>query len=126
MDSFCTQRTVDGIGSFYSNSFRTNHRRHSCGSGSAFVWLKVPGAASYEIQIASDSLFSTVIVDSAKIADTTLALQEIMDSKLTGKTKYFWHVKAVSDTATSSFSIAWSFITPTLTSMKSDRGLIPK
>jgi photosystem II stability/assembly factor-like uncharacterized protein len=92
----------------------------------ALVWYSAAGAASYEVQIASDSAFSSIVVDSAKITDTSLALQEIIGTKLTGKTKYFWHLKAVSDTATSSFSITWSFITPTLSLMKDDKDGIPK
>jgi len=92
----------------------------------AFVWYSVKGAASYELRIAMDTAFSSVVLDSFGVKDTTLALKGIVGTRFTGKTKYYWHVKALSDTAVSQFSITWRFITPTLSLIKSNKDEIPK
>jgi hypothetical protein len=64
------------------------------------------------VEIASDSAFASIVVDSTVSADTTLIVQTMIDSKLSLKTKYFWRVKAMNSASVSPFSGIWSFITP--------------
>jgi len=90
----------------------------------ALVWHAAQGATLYEVQIGPDSLFSSIVVDSTVIGDTTIGMQGAVNSKLSSNTKYFWRVKALSSGAMSSFSAVWSFITSTITSIN-DRE-IPK
>lgn len=78
----------------------------------ALVWSAVPTATSYQVEIASDSAFASIVVDSTVSADTTLIVQTMIDSKLSLKTKYFWRVKAMNSASVSPFSGIWSFITP--------------
>lgn len=84
----------------------------------ALAWYAVPKATSYQVQIASDSSFSNIVVDSAGITDTTLAMQGIVGSKLSPDTKYFWHVRAAGAASESPFSEIWSFISSTLSVIK--------
>lgn len=92
----------------------------------ALVWLPVPQATGYELQISSDSSFSNVVVDSTGITDTTLALAPIVNTKLTFATKYFWRVEGTSATAPGTFSETWSFITPEFTSVQTSQAGTPR
>lgn len=78
-----------------------------------FVWSSVTGAASYELQIATDSAsFSSLAVDSTGIKDTLLVNSNVIKSKLVPGTKYFWHVNAKNSLLTSPYSAVWSFFNP--------------
>jgi photosystem II stability/assembly factor-like uncharacterized protein len=83
----------------------------------ALVWNAVPTATSYEVQIALDSSFSNLVVDSKSIKDTTLTLKGLYNTVLNADTKYFWHVKAMNSGGVSIFSNIWSFIVGTITSI---------
>jgi endo-1,4-beta-xylanase len=69
------------------------------------IWHPSPSATSYRVQLATDSLFSSLVADST-LADTLLQL-----NSLAYKTKYFWHVRAIGAGDTTSFSVAASFTT---------------
>ncbi len=95
-------------------------------SDSALVWYGVSIATSYRVQIASDSSFGKIVVDSSGISDTTMVIQQLIDTRLSPETKYFWRVQAIDDTLSGSFSQIWSFITPTLTAVNTKQMGTPR
>lgn len=86
-------------------------------SDTLLSWNGVPTATHYEVQIALDSAFSSIVVDSKSVKDTSLALSGLFNTILNPDTKYFWRVKALSGNGFSQFSEIWSFIVGTLTSV---------
>ena len=84
-------------------------------SDTALVWKSVPSASSYEVQIALDSSFSNIVLDSKSITDTSLGVKAFLNTVLNMDTKYFWRVKASSSNGISTFSNIWSFIVGTIT-----------
>jgi hypothetical protein len=65
------------------------------------------GAASYRLQVATDSTFATgIAVDDSTITDTTKAV-----TGLAGLTKFFWRVNAKNAGGTSAYSAVRSFTT---------------
>jgi hypothetical protein len=69
-------------------------------------WTKATGAASYHLQMATDSGFVALgVVDSA-LADTLKSV-----GGLANNTKYFWRVRAKNPVGVSSWSTTRSFIT---------------
>lgn len=75
------------------------------------VWNSVPGAVSYNLQIAADSLkFIIVQVQVSGIKDTTFSLEQYLGSKFSAVTKYFWRVNASDGANTSPYSEIRSFI----------------
>ena len=69
------------------------------------VWRPSTPATSYRLQIAADSAFSSIAVDSA-ITDTSLHV-----NPLAANTKYYWHVSAVNSNGASAYSAIASFTT---------------
>ena len=72
----------------------------------AFGWNPSNGAASYHFQLATDSLFSSVIVDSASLTHAVDTVQSLVAG-----TRYFWRITAAGDGGTSSSSEIRSFTT---------------
>ncbi len=70
------------------------------------TWNASTGAASYRVQLATDSLFTALIVDDSTVATTTRAV-----GPLTSSTVYYWRVNAKGGTGTSAFSAFRSFTT---------------
>ncbi|NLD92866.1 MAG: hypothetical protein GX639_09385 [Fibrobacter sp.] len=56
------------------------------------IWKTVSGAASYRVQLSSDSTFTTTILDSTGLIDTSITI-----SQLSMDTRYFWRVNASND-----------------------------
>lgn len=56
-----------------------------------FLWSSVSNSDGYRFQISEDSSFSSVVVDSSSIADTTLKLN---DKLLDFGTEYWWRVRS--------------------------------
>ncbi len=71
-------------------------------------WSPYPGATSYIVQVAGDSIFSLpqTIVDSSNIMDTTILLPMLRNVD-----QYFWRVKARVGLNISSFSETRDFVT---------------
>jgi hypothetical protein len=69
-------------------------------------WLSSPSAASYRVQVSTDSTFSTVFKDSSGIIDTSVSL-----SGLSNATKYFWRVNSTNVNGTSLWPTANKFVT---------------
>lgn len=71
-----------------------------------FSWNSVSGALTYHIQIASDSLFSSIVVN-----DSTLAVTNKNVTGLTPLTRYWWRVRGKSAGGNGEFSSVYDFKT---------------
>ncbi|MBM4176054.1 MAG: T9SS type A sorting domain-containing protein [Ignavibacteria bacterium] len=69
-------------------------------------WDASSGATSYRLQVATDSLFSSIIFNDSTIATTSKQLPT-----LNANTKYFWRVNAKNSAGTSAYSTIWNFTT---------------
>ncbi|HEX9006551.1 MAG TPA: T9SS type A sorting domain-containing protein, partial [Bacteroidota bacterium] len=69
------------------------------------VWNTSSGASLYELQVALDAGFTTMVLDS------TLSATSATAGPLNRKTLYYWRVRAKSSLLTSAFSAAWTFRT---------------
>ena len=71
-------------------------------------WNPVPNAVTYHVQVAVDSLFSSIVVNDSSLSSASRQLTSLL-----GSTIYYWHVKAKNGTGTSSFSVVLRFATQT-------------
>ncbi len=69
-------------------------------------WNASSGATSYRLQVATDSLFTSVVFNDSTITTTSKQLYP-----LNANTKYFWRVNAKNSAGTSSYSTIWNFTT---------------
>ncbi len=69
-------------------------------------WNPSAGATSYHCQLATDSLFTSLVVD-----DPTLITTSRQVGPLTANTKYYWRVNASNGGGTSAYSSVWNFTT---------------
>lgn len=72
----------------------------------ALHWNKADSASFYRLQVASDTLFASLVVDADSIFSTS---KEI--TGLTHATTYWWRVQAKTHGGTSAFSPRWGFTT---------------
>jgi len=72
-------------------------------------WNASSGATSYQLQVSSNSNFSTTVVNQTGITGTSYAV-----SGLTNNTVYYWRVNATNASGTSGYSSIWSFTTTIL------------
>ena len=70
------------------------------------VWNVSDLAESYKLEVSTDENFTTMIVDTAGLTDTTFTL-----SSLSNLTRYYWRVKGVNIGGESNWSEAWNFKT---------------
>jgi len=70
-------------------------------------WNAATGASSYDVQVATDPAFSTVVSNGTGITATSTPVSPA----LSNSTIYYWHVRAVNAGGPSSWSGAWSFTT---------------
>jgi len=76
----------------------------------ALVWQSVPGASSYRVLVAIDSIYFTIIfVDTTVVGDTSLSLRNLIGTKIRIGWKYFWKVSALDSSGKSPYSSVWSF-----------------
>jgi hypothetical protein len=85
----------------------------------SMLWNAVTYAASYRLQISTDSLFATFQFDTAGFTATTIT---VPSGKLSNNIKYYWRVNASNTSGTGPWSVVWNFTTlpplpgtPTLT-----------
>ncbi len=70
-------------------------------------WKRLPVTASYNLQVSTDSTFSSnLLVNQTGVADT-----DFVTTGMSGQQKYFWKVSASNAGGTSTFSDGWSFTT---------------
>ena len=70
-------------------------------------WKRSPVTASYNLQVSTDSTFSSnLLVNQTGVADT-----DFVTTGMSGQQKYFWKVSASNAGGTSTFSDEWSFTT---------------
>jgi len=70
------------------------------------VWSTAVFALTYRLQLSTDSMFVTTLLDSSGIVDTSTTI-----TNLGSYTKYFWRVDASNTLGTSAFSSVYSFTT---------------
>jgi uncharacterized lipoprotein YddW (UPF0748 family) len=69
-------------------------------------WNHAEGHLFYNIQVATDSDFSTIIIDQSAIEDSFLVITDLL-----GQQDYFWHVSTSNGGGTGDYSSAYSFRT---------------
>jgi len=73
------------------------------------VWAKSPLATNYRVQVATDSLFNTIIVNDSTLTDSTKAI-----SGLAVNTRYWWRVNGKFGTTIGGWSQVFYFNTLTV------------
>jgi hypothetical protein len=79
----------------------------------ALSWIPVCTADSFRVQIATDSLFSNLLLNQGSITATSLA---IAPGILTGANKFYWRVSAINKAGTGSWSAVNNFTTGSVVS----------
>ncbi|MGA2506820.1 MAG: fibronectin type III domain-containing protein [Chitinispirillaceae bacterium] len=69
-------------------------------------WIAAAGAASYTVQVSTDSNFSSQAVNDSNITSTSHTI-----SSLSAYTFYYWRVKAVNAVGPGAWSLVWNFMT---------------
>ncbi|HTR81112.1 MAG TPA: FlgD immunoglobulin-like domain containing protein [Bacteroidota bacterium] len=69
-------------------------------------WQSASGASSYELQVSTSSSFSTTVFDQSNISGTSQTVGSLVNG-----TSYYWRVRGLFLTFTSSWSDVWSFTT---------------
>ena len=69
-------------------------------------WNGTQGATGYEVQLATDSSFATLVYSNASVTGTTNQV-----SGLTNGLRYYWRVRGKNASGNGSFSLAWHFST---------------
>lgn len=72
-----------------------------------FTWAAVIGAASYDLQVATDVAFNNIVLTETGLTNTS----HTPGTNLENETTYYWRVKANGDCGDSSFSAPFSFTT---------------
>lgn len=83
-------------------------------------WNVSPNATSYRVQLANDSLFTSIVVD-----DSTVTATSRIVTGLSGIHTYYWHVRAKNVSGISSYSTIWHF-TVGLVGISQNSNEIPK
>ncbi|MFA5012005.1 MAG: T9SS type A sorting domain-containing protein [Ignavibacteria bacterium] len=86
-----------------------------------FDWDSITSAMTYNIQISTNSGFSTFIIDTVGILNTSLQIQQGI---LQNGIQYFWRVRSCNEGGYSNWSSVWNFST-TLTGLNPIKGKIP-
>ncbi len=72
-----------------------------------FYWTLPSGAASFQLQVSTDSLFTNLVFNDSTITPTTYTL----NTWLKGYTRYFWRLRAQNGAGWSPYTAVWSFRT---------------
>lgn len=84
-----------------------------------FSWLADALATSYQIQVAENAGFSTLLVNQSGLSDTTL----ISNMTLQNNTTYYWRVRGINTDGSGDWSEIWSFSTRTGVSVEHESNL---
>ncbi len=85
------------------------------------TWNESPSATSYTLQVASDQLFRTIIVDTT-CADTSVSLPVVLQAS----TDYYWRVSASNAGGSSAYSVQGTFTTGTGIDALNESNGVPK
>jgi uncharacterized delta-60 repeat protein len=85
------------------------------------VWHKSTLAVNYRVQLATDSLFTNLVVNDSTLTDTIRAV-----TGLANNTNYWWRVNAKTAAGTSAYSTIWKFTTIVITGIQTSENEIPK
>ncbi len=69
-------------------------------------WNSSAGATSYHLQVATDSLFTTLVVNDSVLTTTSRQVAALQE-----QTKHYWRVRARSFAGVSAYSTLWNFLT---------------
>jgi hypothetical protein len=69
-------------------------------------WRSASGADTYGLQIATDSLFASTVVNDTTVRDTVY-----QPAGLQGMQRFYWRVRSINPGGTSVYSARWSFTT---------------
>jgi uncharacterized lipoprotein YddW (UPF0748 family) len=83
-----------------------------------FLWGRAPAASTYRFQLSTAADFAATMVDSAGLADTSLAGPGLDNYKV-----YFWRVKAINALGSSGWSSVFRFRTVQVSSVEAQGGL---
>jgi hypothetical protein len=70
------------------------------------TWNASSGATSYQLQVATDSFFVSIIYSDSSLTSTSQAISSLVSS-----TTYFWRVRAGNAGGSSAWSSVWRFTT---------------
>jgi hypothetical protein len=72
------------------------------------IWLSVPSATVYRLQVSTDSLFASSIINDSNIVQTQYT---ISSGILNNNIRYYWRIKAKNSSGWSEASQVWNFRT---------------
>ena len=103
--------TLDIIGDTFAslNLTSPNNTETGVGLSPVFTWEEISNASSYDIEIAADQQFSSILFSENVITNS------YSGATLSQSTTYYWRVKAKNSCGVGDFSPANSFITLTCT-----------
>jgi uncharacterized lipoprotein YddW (UPF0748 family) len=78
-----------------------------------FSWFATPGALTYDFQLATNSLFSPSIIDTAGLSDTTITVGGLQEVR-----NHFWRVRSVNGVGASPWSTISAFRTGVVVSVE--------
>ena len=76
----------------------------SINSPATLIWHSTANAATYRVQLSTDSLFGTILVDDSALTQPYRAIDTLVPI-----TKYYWHVRAKNPIGISGWSDVWNF-----------------
>ncbi|TAK56507.1 MAG: hypothetical protein EPO24_11175 [Bacteroidetes bacterium] len=68
-------------------------------------WHASPSSEFYGVQVSTDSLFSSPLIDSQSVVDTFFTIVALQND-----TTYYWRIRASNIGGASEYSVAWSFL----------------
>lgn len=81
------------------------------------AWERVPGATAYDVQVAPNLAFTTILDQVSNITDTTTTV-----GNLASATRYFWRVRSIDPDTVGLWSVRSQFITGVLTTVDEWKG----
>lgn len=117
--------TIEGQGTTITNSIDATLKVLTTGAGSTslqtptngqtdvalaptFTWATATNALSYEIQVATDNTFTSIVEDETSTTNSHTTVNTLSPS-----TTYYWRVRALSSCGDGSYSTTFSFVTGT-------------
>lgn len=93
----------------------TNRQENVAGLPVSLTWSRIPEALSYDVEVATNLTFSTIVASASNVTDTTTSI-----SGLASNTRYFWHVRSADADTFGIWCQRSQFTTGVLTSVQED------